>query len=123
RNDDKFQPAKADANKWNLVESKNVVHLKLHTLHIGMGLAQKELIQLMLCQYFEAFAGIKKLVIACIQAVHNILMTYANSMNDAVNLNTMDCVSCTLSTPLLQKICWFVKRFKTACVEIAALSC
>ncbi|ELA46195.1 hypothetical protein VCUG_02331, partial [Vavraia culicis subsp. floridensis] len=63
RNDGKHQPAKVDVNKRNLVEGKNVVHLKLHTLHIGIDSAYEELIELMLCQYFEAFAGIKKLVI------------------------------------------------------------
>ncbi|ELA46905.1 hypothetical protein VCUG_01603 [Vavraia culicis subsp. floridensis] len=63
RNDGKHQPAKVDVNKRNLVKSKNMVHLKLHTLHIGIDSAYEELIELMLCQYFEAFAGIKKLVI------------------------------------------------------------
>ncbi|ELA46782.1 hypothetical protein VCUG_01741 [Vavraia culicis subsp. floridensis] len=63
RNDDKFRSVKVDSNKQNLVKSRNVVHLKLHTLHIGLDSAYKELIQLMLCQDFEAFAGIKKLVI------------------------------------------------------------
>ncbi|ELA47745.1 hypothetical protein VCUG_00827 [Vavraia culicis subsp. floridensis] len=62
RNDGKHQPAKVDVNKRNLVKSKNMVHLKLHTLYFS-DLAYEELIELMLCQYFEAFAGIKKLVI------------------------------------------------------------
>ncbi|ELA46240.1 hypothetical protein VCUG_02249, partial [Vavraia culicis subsp. floridensis] len=63
RNDDEFQLAKVDPNKQNLVKSRNVVHLKLHTLHIGIDSAYEELIELMLCQDSEAFADIKKLVI------------------------------------------------------------
>ncbi|ELA46850.1 hypothetical protein VCUG_01624 [Vavraia culicis subsp. floridensis] len=45
------------------MESKNVVHLKLHTLHVSVDSTYEELIELMLCQDFEAFADIKKLVI------------------------------------------------------------
>ncbi|ELA47796.1 hypothetical protein VCUG_00757, partial [Vavraia culicis subsp. floridensis] len=63
QNDDKCQPAKVDANEQNLVVSKNVVHVKFHTLHISIYSAYEELIKLILCQYFKAFAGIKKLVI------------------------------------------------------------
>ncbi|ELA46746.1 hypothetical protein VCUG_01772 [Vavraia culicis subsp. floridensis] len=80
RNDGKFQSAKVDANEQNLVVSKNVVHLKLHTLHIDMGLAQKELIQLMLCQYFEAFADIKKLVIDVIPKRPGVIQKLFGSM-------------------------------------------
>ncbi|ELA47682.1 hypothetical protein VCUG_00883 [Vavraia culicis subsp. floridensis] len=63
QNYDKCQPAKVDANEQNLMESKNVVHLKLHTLHVSVDSTYEELIKLMLCQDFEAFADIKKLVI------------------------------------------------------------
>ncbi|ELA45873.1 hypothetical protein VCUG_02636 [Vavraia culicis subsp. floridensis] len=50
-----------------------------------MGLAQKELIQLMLCQYFEAFAGIKKLVIDVIPKRPEIIQKLFGSMQKQFN--------------------------------------
>ncbi|ELA46124.1 hypothetical protein VCUG_02387 [Vavraia culicis subsp. floridensis] len=63
QNDGKCQPAKVDPNGQNLVENRNVVHLKLHALHISIYSAYEELFELMSCQDSEAFADIKKLVI------------------------------------------------------------
>ncbi|ELA47916.1 hypothetical protein VCUG_00636 [Vavraia culicis subsp. floridensis] len=76
RNYERLQPAKADANE------QNVVHLKLHTLHIGMGSTYEELIELMLCQYFEAFAGIKKLVIDVVPKCPGVIQKLFGSMQE-----------------------------------------
>ncbi|ELA47088.1 hypothetical protein VCUG_01449 [Vavraia culicis subsp. floridensis] len=57
RNDDKCQPAKVDANEQNLM------HLKLHTLHVSVDSTYEELIKLISHGDFKAFADIKKLVI------------------------------------------------------------
>ncbi|ELA46345.1 hypothetical protein VCUG_02150, partial [Vavraia culicis subsp. floridensis] len=82
---DKCQPAKVDANEQNLMESKNVVHLKLHTLHVSVDSTYEELIELMLCQDFEAFADIIKLVIDLVPTRPGVIQVSFESMQTQFN--------------------------------------